>query len=154
MKQLGIIPCGNKKIWDKNEDVGPVRAKEAYIGTFHTLCEQYATTFLDRWVILSAKYGYLDPDDIVDGPYDVTFNQNSKEVIKTDFLQSQVKDKGLGQYKKIVVLTGKKYKPIVLESFEAHENGTILFPLLGTKGIGYMQQMLKRSLEEHKPIHL
>ncbi|WP_226037377.1 DUF6884 domain-containing protein [Aquibacillus saliphilus] len=151
MGQLCILPCGNKKIWDKKGEIGPVRARDAYIGTFHNLCEQYAEKFFDRWVILSAKYGYLLPNDIVKGNYDVTFNKKSNEIISIDELKNQVKKKQLYQNDGIVVLTGKKYIEVVTKSFETEL--TIQFPLIKCKGIGYMQQELKSAIELSQPIH-
>ncbi|WP_138415180.1 DUF6884 domain-containing protein [Aquibacillus sediminis] len=151
MKQLCIIPCGTKKIWDKYGDVGPTPAKEAYIGTFHNLCEQYATRFCDEWVILSAKHGFLLPSDMVEENYDVTFNTKSDQIISMEQLQKQVDQKKLNQYDTVVVLTGKKYVPIVKGSFEIEKN--IQFPLLRYSGIGYMQQALKRAVTTQQPLH-
>ncbi|MBT2216254.1 hypothetical protein F3157_18970 [Virgibacillus dakarensis] len=151
MKQLGIIPCGIKKVWDKYPELGAVPAMEAYIGTFHTLCRNYAKTFTDNWVILSAKHGFLFAEDIVDGPYDVTFNQKSDEIISMEQLREQVRMKQLDKYDEIIVLTGKKYKRVVYGSFG--ESIPITFPLLKCSGIGYMQQVLKRAVNQGKPIH-
>ncbi|MRH41823.1 hypothetical protein GH741_03945 [Aquibacillus halophilus] len=150
MGQLCIIPCGTKKIWDRRGDIGPVRAQEAYIGTFHNLCERYAEMFFNQWVILSAKYGYLLPDDIVDANYDVTFNQKSNEIISTEELRKQVQNKFLYNNEGIVVLTGKKYIDVVTSSFQQED---IQFPLTSCKGIGYMQQKLKFAIEHSQPIH-
>lgn len=151
MKQLSVIPCGIKKIWDKQPKLGAVPASEAYIGTFHTLCRNYAKTFTDSWIILSAKHGFLFADDIVDGPYDVTFNQKSDEIISMERLCEQVREKQLDQFDELIVLTGKKYKKVIKESFG--EFFPASFPLLQCRGIGYMQQLLKRAIEEGKPIH-
>lgn len=151
MKQLCIIPCGTKKIWDKQGDIGPAKAKNAYIGTFHKLCESYAEAFFDRWVILSAKYGLLDADDVVAGPYDVTFNTKSKEIITIEQLKKQLREKSLEEYEHIVVLTGKKYKKVIEQTFVGEYK--IEFPLQGCTGIGYMQKMLKSAVNERSPIH-
>ena len=70
IKVLCIIPCGNRKIWDKNPNAGPTRAKDIYIGPFAKKRKEYAEKFyLSSWCILSAKYGFLFPDDIVPGSY-------------------------------------------------------------------------------------
>ncbi|MEN1967096.1 DUF6884 domain-containing protein [Lentibacillus sp. N15] len=151
MKQLSIIPCGIKKVWDKYPDTGAVSASKAYIGTFHTLCRRYARTFTDNYVILSAKHGFLFADDIVDGPYDVTFNQKSNEIITMERLREQVREKELDQYDELIVLTGKKYKKVVYASFG--ESFPAVFPLLKYRGIGYMQQVLKQAVIEGKAIH-
>ncbi|WP_188454637.1 DUF6884 domain-containing protein [Virgibacillus oceani] len=150
MKQLSVIPCGIKKIWDKQPELGPVPAGEAYIGTFHRLCQNYAEMFTDQWVVLSAKHGFLFKEDIVDRNYDVTFNQKNKEIISYDHLREQVKEKGLAQFDELIVLTGKKYKIVINESFD--DSMPRSFPLLQCKGIGYMQQLLKKAVEEGKPL--
>ncbi|WP_099157867.1 DUF6884 domain-containing protein [Virgibacillus ndiopensis] len=150
MKQLSVIPCGIKKIWDKQPELGPVPAGEAYIGTFHKLCQNYAETFTDQWVVLSAKHGFLFSEDIVDSNYDVTFNQKSDEIISYERLRQQVREKGLDQFDELIVLTGKKYKKVINESFDSSMPRS--FPLLQCKGIGYMQQLLKKAVEERKPL--
>ncbi|MDL4842199.1 DUF6884 domain-containing protein [Aquibacillus rhizosphaerae] len=152
MKQLCIIPCGKKKIWDKNKNIGPVTAKEAYIGIFHSICERYANTFFkENWVILSAKHGLLLPSDIVEENYDLTFNMKSNQIITISKLKEQIINKRLDHYQDIIVLTGKKYKPIVESSFK--DISSIQFPLEGSKGIGHMQQRLKYAVVNKTPIH-
>lgn len=152
MKQLSIIPCGRKKIWDRHEDMGAVQAKEAYIGTLHHLCRNYAESFTDAWVVLSAKYGFLFPEDIVPGQYNVTFNQKSDEIITNDKLKEQVREKKLNQFDMLVVLTGKKYKPVINGAFDSNQQRT--YPLLQYSGIGYMQQALKQAVQNNEPIRI
>ncbi|PLR69550.1 MULTISPECIES: DUF6884 domain-containing protein [Bacillaceae] len=142
MKRLCVIPCGNKKIWDKEPHLGKAEAQFAYIGTFHLLCQQYARVFFDDWVILSAKHGFLRPSDYVPGNYDVSFNMKSDEVINLEQLKMQSADKSLSQYKSFVVLGGKKFRPIIETIFE----GEYIYPLESCTGIGYMQQKLKKAL--------
>lgn len=151
MSRLSIIPCGNRKIWDKQPQLGKVSASEAYIGTFHTLCQRYASAFTDNWVVLSAKHGFLLAEDMVDGPYDLTFNQKSDAIISIIRLQEQVREKQLDQYDELIVLTGKKYKKIIESSFGLDFPAN--YPLLTYKGIGYMQQALKNAVKTGKAIH-
>lgn len=65
-----IIPCGKAK----QEHASPAHAM--YIGGYHKMCRRYAQTFAnnDRIFILSAKYGLLANDDIVQ-PYSLTLGQ-------------------------------------------------------------------------------
>ncbi|QGH34347.1 hypothetical protein GI584_10075 [Gracilibacillus salitolerans] len=151
MSQLCIIPCGKKKIWDKIPDVGPTKAKNAYIGVLHSLCRQYVELYFDNWVIISGKHGLLLPGDMVPGNYDVTFRPNDPDVITIDVLRYQLREKGLGLFRDIVVLTGKKYQPIINQTF--HEADSIQYPLLGTRGIGEMQGLLKNSIENNQALH-
>ncbi|WP_454101224.1 DUF6884 domain-containing protein [Metabacillus sp. SLBN-84] len=150
MKELCIIPCGNRKIWDKEPHIGEVEAKYAYTGTFHLLCRQYADLFYsDQWVILSAKHGFLLPEDPVPGSYNLSFSMKSDEIIKLEDLKKQAADKNLLQYERLIVLGGKKFRPIAAAVFE----GEAVFPLSGCRGIGYMQQKLKKAIAEKRRIH-
>ena len=73
MNTLCVTPCGSKKIRDIFPEAGPTPARDVYIGPFAQKCQQYAQGFYPlEWCILSAKYGFLFPDDIVPGPYNVS----------------------------------------------------------------------------------
>lgn len=150
MRQLSIIPCGKKKIWDMEPKRGATQARYTYIGTFHTLCRSYVRQFTDQWVVLSAKHGYLLPEDFVDENYDVTFNQKSDEIITFERLQQQVRMKQLDQYDELVILTGKKYKKVIEASFP--DKIAKKYPLAGYTGMGYMQQALKNAILNKSPI--
>ncbi|MDC3416573.1 DUF6884 domain-containing protein [Aquibacillus salsiterrae] len=148
---LCIIPCGRKKIWDKYEDNGPVQAKDAYIGTLHQLSQHYAVDFCDEWVILSAKYGFLLPDDCVEGNYDLSFGNKQDGVIAIDQLVSQVESKQLNRFARVIALTGKKYRPIIEACFPVEK---VRYPLANLRGIGYIQQELKSAITKGEPFHL
>ncbi|MBM7598789.1 hypothetical protein JOC34_001146 [Virgibacillus halotolerans] len=150
MKKLCVIPCGKKKIWDLEAHYPQAPAKEVYLSTFHKLCRQYAEQFTDQWVVLSGKHGFLFPDDMVDGPYDVTFGQRNAKVISIERLKQQVIDKQLDHYDELVILTGKKYKPYINGAFDEMMKKT--FPLADYKGIGYMQKALKQAIEAKKSL--
>ncbi|MCL0051946.1 hypothetical protein M1M92_00400 [Peptococcaceae bacterium] len=150
MKVLCVIPCGNKKIWDKKPDAGPQKAREVYIGPFASKCKEYAEKFYpSSWVIISAKYGFLFPDDILSGSYNVTFNDKSTNSITIEGLKSQAEEKGLYDYDKIIVLGGKNYVRIVKNVFQ---NKEIYSPLSDCKGIGYMMGKLKDAIEKGKSL--
>lgn len=150
MKVLCVIPCGNKKIWDKKPDAGPQKAREVYIGPFASKCKEYAEKFYpSSWVIISAKYGFLFPDDILSGSYNVTFNDKSTNSITIEELKSQAEEKGLYDYDKIIVLGGKNYVRIVKNVFQ---NKEIYSPLSDCKGIGYMMGKLKDAIEKGKSL--
>ncbi|PLT49318.1 DUF6884 domain-containing protein [Bacillus amyloliquefaciens] len=146
MKRLCIIPCGKKKIWDAHSDTGPVRAEDAYLSPFHQACEQYAKAFFDEWVILSAKHGFLRPDDIVPGNYDVTFGTGHPEIMAADELRRQFHEKGFYDIEELVMLGGKKYRSVLNAVIGEHQH--ITWPLSSYKGIGYMLQALNRAVEE------
>ncbi|AAP09775.1 MULTISPECIES: DUF6884 domain-containing protein [Bacillus] len=149
MKRICIIPCGKKKIWDKHSDYGPMEAKNVYISPFGKACQAYATMFFENWVILSAKHGFLRPNDIVLENYDLAFDSKSDEVINIEQLQKQMVDKSLLQFDEIVLLAGKKHKKVVTKLYPEE---MITYPLEGCKGIGYMLQRLKEAVKEGEEI--
>lgn len=143
MSRLCIIPCGTAKIWDKIPNAGPTEAQYVYTGVFASACQMYAIANFDHWVILSAKYGFLLPSDIVDEDYNVSFNKQSNETVNIDTLKEQAIKKGLNQFHEITVLGGKNYTSRVKEVF--NQGQTLLFPLEHCKGIGYMLQWLTQA---------
>ncbi|MFT4138608.1 MAG: hypothetical protein QM671_06345 [Bacillus sp. (in: firmicutes)] len=149
MKRLCIIPCGKKKIWDKHSNYGPMEAKDVYISPFGKACQAYASMFFENWAILSAKHGFLRPNDIVLKNYDLAFDSKSDEVISIEKLQKQMVDKSLLQFDEIVLLAGKKHKKVVTKLYPEE---MITYPLEGCKGIGYMLQRLKEAVKEEAEI--
>lgn len=144
MKTLCIVPCGIKKIWDVSPMVGQCKAKDVYLGPFAKKCREYAATFYPTtWCILSAKYGFLFPDDIVPGPYNVSFNKKKTNPITVSELKQQAIEKDLCRFNVIVALGGKKYTSIVEDTFS---DKNVLTPLIGCKGIGYMMGKLNKAI--------
>ncbi|MBE0673358.1 MAG: hypothetical protein IH591_01730 [Bacteroidales bacterium] len=119
MKSLCIVPCGKRKIWDKVPGAGPQEAKDVYIGPYASKCIQYAQLFYPKsWCILSAKFGFLFPSDIISETYNVTFKAKNTSPISTTELLTQVHEKGFYNYEKIVVLGGITYLKIVKYLFD------------------------------------
>jgi uncharacterized protein DUF6884 len=89
---LHIIECSKRKIWDRGVPSTPrfVPAKQAYLGSAITswLADPRASN--ERWLILSARYGFIDPDQPVEN-YDVTFKLLSTGPITDDALAAQVR---------------------------------------------------------------
>lgn len=128
MKTLCIVPCGKRKIWDKNPEAGPQKAKDVYIGPYAKKCIEYALAFYPEcWCILSAKYGFLLPDDIIPGPYNVTFNKKSTSPVSFEELKRQVNEKNL-KSDRIVSLGGKNYTSMVKLLFSG---SNIIIPFEG-----------------------
>jgi len=87
---LIIVPCGKRKIWDHQPRHGPTQAKDAYEGTLFRLNRRYAEMYGDGWLVLSARYGFIAPDFVIPGPYDVTFKKKASNPIDIESLQVQV----------------------------------------------------------------
>jgi hypothetical protein len=145
IKRLCIIPCGSAKVWDKVPQAGPTQSQFVYTGVFATTCQRYAKSYFKDWIILSAKYGFLFPDDIVEGPYNISFNKPAEDTIKIETLRDQALMKGLYDFDEIVVLGGMNYIERAKSVFINGQN--IVTPLSDCSGIGYMLQKLSRALE-------
>jgi len=149
MKTLCIAPCGNRKIWKKNPNAGPTKAKDVYIGPYAGKCIKYAEAFYpSSWCILSAKYGFLFPDDIVPEPYNATFKKKKTDPITVDELSIQVKEKGLDKNDKIIVLGGQDYSNVIKEVFPGKD---ICEPLYGLR-MGSRMSKLNDSIKRGVPL--
>jgi hypothetical protein len=106
---LVIVPCGQLKIWKKNPKHGPEKAKKAYTGAPFKVNRAFAEKFSDKWMILSAKYGFIEPDFEIPGDYNVTFKKPSTKPITVDALKKQAKEKNLQDYDIVIALGGEDY---------------------------------------------
>ena len=88
IKKLIVVPCADQKIWDidpfyKGEKVP---ARYAYVGNYSKSCIRYAERrekLGDLFLILSTKYGFLLPDDLIED-----YNEK-KFIISDEDLRSQ-----------------------------------------------------------------
>ena len=150
MKTLCIIPCGKRKIWTDNPNAGPTPAHEVYTGSFAKKCQEYASTFYpDSYIILSAKYGFLWPNDIIPGEYNVTFNDSSTHPISISSMISSARLKGLVSYDQIVVVAGKNYVNMAKQVFPGK---FIHDPLKGCAGNGIMMSRMKSAIQTNRPL--
>ena len=150
MTTLCIVPCGKRKIWDLSPDAGPQPARNVYIGTFATKCRRYAERFHgDAWAVLSAKHGFLFPDDLVPGPYETTFTCAATHPISPVDLARQAQEQGIDRYSSLVVLGGKQYVSMVMK---AVPEIPLSAPLEGSAGIGVMIQRLNSALSSGIPL--
>jgi hypothetical protein len=150
MNTLCIVPCGKAKIWDKYPDAGPTAARDVYIGGFSTKCRHYAMMFYpDSWCIISARYGFLSPDDVVAGPYDACFYHPATNPVSVDFLRMQAEQRRFNMYEEVIVLGGKHYVKMVKQVFRTTP---VIAPLEGCRGIGYMMNALNRAMQRGIPL--
>ena len=153
MEDLCIVPCGKKKIWDKNPGRGPAPASEAYIGGFASAARAYAERFYpSRWIVLSAKYGFLWPGDLVLAPYNISFSRRGDPVVTDTELRSQAQILGLDQFSEIVVVAGKAYTQAVRRAFGHTNTVSISCPLEGLHSMGSMVAKMRGAIMLGFPI--
>lgn len=143
-RTLAIIPCGKAKVWDKNPGAGPTLASSAYTGVPFRMNREYAQTFGDSWMILSAKYGFRRPRFIIPGPYNVTFNRAATAPIASAVLRRQVSATHLERFDRVICLGGKHYRARVEEAF-AGTGVELAFPFAGL-GLGMSLRAVKQAI--------
>jgi cytoplasmic iron level regulating protein YaaA (DUF328/UPF0246 family) len=71
LKTIGLVSCGKNKVNYETE------AKNLYAGDLFKKSRKYSETNHDEWFILSALYGLLDPNKVIE-PYDKTLLNATK----------------------------------------------------------------------------
>jgi hypothetical protein len=129
---LVIVSCVKNKIWDVDPSA-PRRspANTAYFGSYFSKNRAYAQAFGEAWCVLSAKFGFVLPDDEIEN-YDVTFKNRSPDLITVCRLREQIVAKKLDRFAVIQVLGGSKYVDRVVAAFEGTEL-KIQAPLAGLR---------------------
>jgi len=119
-----------------------------YTGNFVRLNQKYAERFYpESWCILSAKYGFLMPDDVVPGNYNVRITD--REAISIGKLQEQAQQLGFDRFDRVVVVAGKDYVTAVQRAFPKLR---VDAPLAGAGGIGGMMRRVKVALQRWEPL--
>src|SRR4051812_24833351 len=67
MSRICLVACASSKL-DYSAPAG-----ELYASTLFLKSRAWAKKFCDRWYILSAKHGLLDPTQVIE-PYNITLN--------------------------------------------------------------------------------
>ena len=146
---LVIVPCGQMKIWDDTPMAGPTAAQNAYTGPYFDINRKFAEKFGEAWMILSAKYGFIEPTFQIPEPYNVTFKFKKTGPISTDQLHEQVRQRQLDHYAMVIGLGGTDYRLAIEGAFD----GTpvqLKFPFSGLP-IGKMMQATKRAIGANDP---
>lgn len=103
----------------------------------------------NSYVILSAKYGFLFPDELIPENYTVTFKDPNTKPISVGELKRHAIEKDLLKYDEIVVIAGKDYVEIVKKVFQ---NKVIRTPLKGLKSMGLMISAMNKAIKEGKEL--
>jgi hypothetical protein len=147
MKTLVVIPCGKSKVWNLNPKAGPTKAKDAYTGAPFKVNKEYAEKFGDHWIILSAKYGFINPDYIIPEDYNVTFKDPSSNPIKMDNLKKQAE--AFHDFNRVVALGGKDYTGIIEQVFKGQDK-ILVTPTKGMQ-LGTALGAVKDASRGNKP---
>ena len=67
--------------------------------------------------MLSAKYGFISPEFMIPGPYEVSLKHPATGPISVDRLHDQIREQNLAHYPVIAGLGGKDYRAAVEAAF-------------------------------------
>jgi tetratricopeptide (TPR) repeat protein len=124
-----IVACSRTKIWDVTENAPAyVPARLAYRGeSFLKFLEWMEKNSWEKkgfkWVILSAKYGFIEPWQPICN-YDVSFNNEASGPISDESLYRQVMfheilhGKRLRDFKTVICIGGKTYTEKIQKAFK------------------------------------
>jgi hypothetical protein len=137
-KFLIITSCSSKKL------KRPAKARYLYQGTFFKKAQNLAWKHDIDYLILSAKYGIVWPWEKLD-PYDKTITLK-KDIIKLRKEVIPAMKKIQKDYKRIILIMGKKYREILRPVYN-HK----YFALINKQGIGgYLSDLTEL---QDKPFH-
>lgn len=142
-KTLAVIACSKSKVWDHGTHQGGALAKDTYTGTFFKLASNLAARDADAWVVLSARHGFLLPNSRVPGPYNAKLKARTT-YSATERLRSQAIQKGLLNYRNVVVFGGTHYVSTVKQTF-APFGQEVTTPFKEGTRIGTRLGLLKRA---------
>lgn len=104
MNELLIVPCGKKKIWSKRPELDLVRAQDSFTGSPFIVNKKYALAKKSDWMILSSKYGLLNPDDEISN-YEVDINELGDMFVEK--LKNQIDI--ISHYSRLISLCSDKF---------------------------------------------
>lgn len=108
-KRIVLISCV------KSKTTGPNPAQDLYISDLFQKSSAYAKLIGDSWYILSAKYGLLSPDQVIE-PYEKTLNEMGVGERKS-WAKSVMSDlaKIVTHSDEVVFLAGVKYRENLIQ---------------------------------------
>ena len=137
-RKIALVACVSKK------NSTPMPAQDLYISDWFRKASAYAMRVADEWYILSAKYGVVAPDTVIE-PYDETLNR-MPVVARRTWARRVSKDLGrvLQPGDQVVFLAGIKYRENLIGPIR--EMGCSVKVPMERLGIGEQKRWLKQQL--------
>ncbi len=111
-RRIVLVSC----VKSKTSKTAP--AQDLYISDLFKKTSAYAKLFGDRWYILSAKYGLLAPDQVIE-PYEKTLNKMGVQERKSWAKQVMLDlEKILSLSDEVIFLAGKRYRENLIKPIE------------------------------------
>jgi hypothetical protein len=108
-RKIYLISCVAKKRSSRS------CAKDLYVSPWFHLARRYAESTGCQWFILSARYGLVEPDQMIE-PYEQTLNKMPLDA-RRDWANSVMKqlDRHLQDAREIVFLAGARYREFLTD---------------------------------------
>ena len=113
MRRIALVACVSK------QNARPMPARDLYISDWFRKASAYAERTADQWYILSAKYGLVDPDTVIE-PYDETVKTMPVAARQAWARQVLVQlSPSLKRGDHLVILAGEAYREHLLDLIRA-----------------------------------
>ena len=132
---LTIITCGGKK------RASPAPAQYLYTGSFFKHQRRTAIRMQSkRWMILSAKHGLLNPEEVIE-PYNIRWGQTGE--VTQDKIAHQISTLNLNPQALIISLGGAEYRTRIRAAL--HPDIPLYAPSLrlDSSSMGYQMAQMK-----------
>jgi len=145
MPTICLVSCVKTKV------AGTVAAKDLYNSALFTKNAQYASAIADKWFVLSAKHGLLDPEDVI-ASYDETLSKASVDVRRewAHKVYQQLRSLVMPG-DSVIFLAGEKYREYLVPLLEKIPV-VVQVPMEGLS-IGNQLKWLNQRLEEIRRHH-
>lgn len=134
VQRVGLVGCVKSKLGQ------PAPARELYISPLFQGRRRYVEQSCDRWFVLSAKHGLVDPDTLLE-PYDETLESASRSQ-RQQWSEAVIRDLALelGAFRGITfeMHAGNEYRAFGLAAGLERLGGEVTVP---TEGLGLGQQL-------------
>jgi cytoplasmic iron level regulating protein YaaA (DUF328/UPF0246 family) len=143
LNKIVIITCGKSKSLDSK-----CSAKNAYNGRSFQLKKKYAELSNNPWFILSAKYGFIQPDDIIEPNYDKTIKTKKEIRTLANLIASQIPNYlEFAIADEIIFLGPESYEESIKKAFSNIRLLNIIHPTHGLKQ-GESQRAIKMFIND------
>ncbi|MEM2506502.1 MAG: tRNA-guanine transglycosylase DpdA [Nitrososphaeria archaeon] len=141
-KVLIITECSKEKLGYNSSVKAP--AKKMYQGRLFKTVREYAETMDFDYVIISAKYGLVFPEEIIEGYEKVIQTKEDVEDIRS-IVEKKLKPI-LQNYEKIVIIAGEKYREILRNLWDER------FISVKSRGYGELCHIIRDAIPKERSL--
>jgi hypothetical protein len=143
VETICLVSCVGTK------EPNPAQAKDLYQSDWFIKARAYAEAAGSCWFILSAEYGLVHPDDVIE-PYEMTLSSMGISERRDWARHVQGKmDKQMPDAGRIVVLAGKRYRDFLMDYLRTRAE-RVEVPMANL-GIGKQSSWLRSQLVPYGP---